>query len=55
MNNTFMIQSIVELTLVIFFIWGIFNEPKLAKLEKKLFSKISNKKKVIEHDFKNAA
>ena len=40
MNSTFVFQSTIEIALAVFFIWGLFNEEKLAKLEKKLFAKI---------------
>ena len=54
MSNTFIIQTTIELFLAVFFIWGLFNEPKLAKLEKKLFSKFS-KKETKKRSFKRAA
>ena len=40
MNSTFALQSTIEIILAITFIWGVFNEEKLARLEKKLFAKI---------------
>jgi len=43
MNTTFALQSTIEIILAIGFIWGIFNEDKLAKLEKKLFSKLKKR------------
>lgn len=44
MTNTHLIQSIIEIALTVFFIWGVWNEPTLAKLEKKLFSKLFKKR-----------
>lgn len=40
MNLTFALQSTIEIILGVAFIWGIFNENKLARLERKLFAKI---------------
>lgn len=40
MNTTFVLQSTIEIILAIGFIWGLFNEHKLARLEKKLFAKL---------------
>lgn len=40
MNLTFALQSTIEIILSAAFIWGIFNENKLARLERKLFAKI---------------
>lgn len=40
MNTAFALQSTIEIILSVGFIWGVFNEGKLAKLEKKLFAKI---------------
>ncbi len=42
MNTTFIFQSSIEIILAIGFIWGLFNENKLARLEKKLFAKIKS-------------
>ena len=42
MNSTFVLQSTVEIILTVGFIWGLFNEHKLARIEKKLFSKIKS-------------
>ncbi len=40
MSTPHLIQSIIEIALTVFFIWGVWNEPKLAKAERKLFKKI---------------
>lgn len=40
MNTTFVLQSTIEIILCVGFIWGLFNENKLARLERKLFAKI---------------
>lgn len=45
MNTMFLIQSTVEVILSVFFIWGLFNESKLAVAEKKLFKRIFGSKK----------
>ena len=37
--NVNLIKSVVEIALGVFFIWGLFNEPILAKAEQKLFAK----------------
>ncbi len=42
MNTPFVLQSVIEIILGAFFIWGLFNEPKLARLERKLFHKINS-------------
>ena len=42
MNSTFVLQSTIEIILTVGFIWGLFNEHKLARIEKKLFSKIKS-------------
>ncbi len=42
MNTTFVLQSTIEIILAVGFIWGLFNESKLARLEKKLFAKIKS-------------
>ncbi len=44
MTTTHAIQSVVEIALTVFFIWGVWNESTLAKLEKKLFSKLFKKR-----------
>lgn len=46
MTTTHAIQSIIEIALTVFFIWGVFNEPKLAKLEKKLFARFRRRPKI---------
>lgn len=38
--NTHIITSIIEILLTVFFIWGVWNENKLAMLEKRLIKKI---------------
>lgn len=43
MNVTFAVQSVIEIVLSIFFIWGLFNESKLALVERKLLRKIFKK------------
>lgn len=40
MNTSFILQSTIEVILAVGFIWGLFNESKLAKLERRLFAKI---------------
>lgn len=40
MSTPHLIQSIIEIALTVFFIWGVWNEPKLAKAEKRLYKKI---------------
>lgn len=40
MSNGFVIQSTVEIILSVLFIWGLFHEEKLAKLERKIFSRL---------------
>lgn len=41
--NTFVLQSTLEILLGAFFIWGLFNEDVLAKLEKRFLKSIKNK------------
>ncbi len=55
MTNTYLIQTLIELSLAVFFIWGLFNETKLAKLERKLFKKFCKKEKAVEQSFNKAA
>ena len=55
MNTTFALQSTIEIILAIGFIWGIFNEHKLARIERKLFAKIKKifyKKQAVTTQFK---
>jgi ABC-type uncharacterized transport system ATPase subunit len=40
MSTTFSLLTIIEVALGIFFIWGFWNEEKLADLEDKLFAKL---------------
>ena len=40
MGTSFTLLTILEVTLGIFFIWGFWNEEKLADLEDKLFKKL---------------
>lgn len=42
MSNGFVIQSTVEIILSVLFIWGLFHEEKLARLERKAFSKLKS-------------
>ena len=44
MTTTHAIQSIIEIALTMFFIWGVWNEGTLARLEKKLFAKLFKKR-----------
>lgn len=46
MTTTHAIQSIIEIALTVFFIWGVFNEPMLARLEKKLFARFRRRPKI---------
>ena len=41
--NLFIFESVFQIAFGVFFIWGIFNEPILAELEKKLFKNIQKK------------
>lgn len=47
MTTTFSLITLIEVALGIFFIWGFWNEEKLADLEDKFFAKlgISRRKK----------
>lgn len=40
MGISFTLLTILEVALGVFFIWGFWNEEKLADLEEKLFEKI---------------
>ena len=40
MSATFSLLTIIEVALGIFFIWGFWNEEKLADFEDKLFAKM---------------
>ncbi len=39
MSSAHLIQTFIEAALLIFAIWGLFNEGVLARLERKLFAK----------------
>lgn len=45
MTTPHLIQSIIEIGLTVFFIWGLYNEEKIAKWEKRLFKKIRERVK----------
>ena len=40
----FVLQTIFEIVLASFVLWGIFNEDKLIKFEERLVAKLRNKK-----------
>ena len=40
----FVLQTIFEIILVSFVIWGMFNEDKFVKFEKRIVAKLRNKK-----------
>lgn len=46
MTNTHALASIIEVALTVFFIWGLFNEEKLAVAEKKLFARLKKQPKI---------
>lgn len=45
MSSVHITQSIIEIIIAAFFIWGLFNEEKLAKWEHKLFKNLKSKLK----------
>ncbi len=45
MKDIFVIQTIIEILFIFFFIWGLFNEEKIAKFERKFFAKLFSKSK----------
>ena len=40
MTQGFAIHSTVEIILSVLFIWGLFHEEKLARLERRIFAKL---------------
>ena len=42
MSSAHITQSTIEIIIAAFFIWGLFNEEKLAKWERKLFKNLKS-------------
>ena len=49
MSATFIFQTFFELCLVLFVVWGFFNEDKLVRLEKNIIANIRRRKLKVKH------